>query len=71
MACSPRRARLLAQAKALRAEGIGSVLAEQNLDFVLDLADRVWRLGKVPVRWPATPAEMRSDVALREWYLTA
>lgn len=47
------------------------MLAEQNLDFVLDLADRVCRLEKVPVRWPATLAEMRSDVTLREWYLTA
>ena len=58
------------QVKALREEGLSIVLAEQNLDFVLDLADRVYILEKGQVRWTGAPSEVRGDEALQKRYLT-
>lgn len=58
------------QVKALRDEGLSVVLAEQNLDFVLDLADRVYILEKGQVKWSGTASEVRADTALQKRYLT-
>lgn len=55
---------------ALRAERLSIVLAEQNLDFVLGLADRVYILEKGRVRFCGTAAEVRADAALQRRYLT-
>ena len=58
------------QVQALRDEGLSVVLAEQNLDFVLDLADRVYILEKGQVKWSGTAAEVRADTDLQKRYLT-
>ncbi len=58
------------QVKALRDQGLSIVLAEQNLDFVLDLADRVYILEKGQVRFSGTAADVRGDEALQKRYLT-
>jgi branched-chain amino acid transport system ATP-binding protein len=58
------------QVQSLRDEGLSIVLAEQNLDFVLDLADRVVILEKGQVRWTGTPGQVRADEALQKRYLT-
>ena len=58
------------QIDALRAEGLALVLAEQNLDFVLALADRVYILEKGEVKWSGPVAELRGDATLARTYLT-
>jgi branched-chain amino acid transport system ATP-binding protein len=58
------------QIAALRGEGLSIVLAEQNLDFVLSLADRVYVLEKGAVRFTGTPAEVRGDPEIMRRYLT-
>ena len=58
------------QVKALREQGLSIALAEQNLEFVLDLADRVYILEKGEVRFEGTTDDVRSDKALRKRYLT-
>ncbi|MEM8822392.1 MAG: ABC transporter ATP-binding protein [Pseudomonadota bacterium] len=58
------------QVKALQAQGLSIVLAEQNLDFVLDLADRVYVLEKGQVRFHGTSDEVRNDTDLQKRYLT-
>lgn len=58
------------QIGALREQGLSMVLAEQNLDFVLSLADRVYVLEKGQVRFTGTPAEVRGDPQLMHRYLT-
>jgi branched-chain amino acid transport system ATP-binding protein len=61
---------LFEQVEALKASGLSIVLAEQNLDFVLGLADRVAILEKGRVRFAGTAAEVRADEALQKRYLT-
>lgn len=58
------------QIAALRGEGLSIVLAEQNLDFVLSLADRVYVLERGVVRFAGTPAEVRGDPEIMRRYLT-
>lgn len=61
---------LFERVTALKAAGLSIVLAEQNLDFVLGLADRVAILEKGRVRFAGTAAEVRADEGLQRRYLT-
>jgi len=54
----------------LRDDGLSIILAEQNLDFVLSLATRVYILEKGEVCFTGTPAEVRGDTELMHRYLT-
>ena len=54
----------------LKATGLSIVLAEQNLDFVLALADRVYILEKGEVRFTGTAADLRANDAIVRQYLT-
>lgn len=58
------------QIAALKAQGLAIVLAEQNLDFVLALSDRVYILEKGEVKFHGTPAEVRGNDTLVKRYLT-
>jgi branched-chain amino acid transport system ATP-binding protein len=54
----------------LKQTGLSIVLAEQNLDFVLALADRVYILEKGEVRFTGTAADLRANDAIVKQYLT-
>ena len=54
----------------LKATGLSIVLAEQNLSFVMALADRVYILEKGEVRYTGTPADLRADDSIVQKYLT-
>ncbi|HYZ39457.1 MAG TPA: ABC transporter ATP-binding protein [Stellaceae bacterium] len=47
----------------LKAHGLTILLAEQRVDFALDLADRVYVLEKGTVRFTGAAAELRNDRA--------
>jgi branched-chain amino acid transport system ATP-binding protein len=49
----------------LKSEGLTILLAEQNVEFSLALADRVYVLEKGAIRFSGTAAELRDNVALR------
>jgi len=49
----------------LKAEGLTILLAEQNTDFSLRLADRVYVLEKGAIRFSGTAAALRDNEALR------
>ncbi len=53
----------------LRAEGLTILLAEQNVDFCLDLADRVYVLEKGHIRYEGTARAFRDDESIRHQYL--
>jgi len=53
----------------LKREGLTILLAEQNVDFSLDLADRVYVLEKGAVRYQGTVAAFRADDSIRHQYL--
>ena len=61
---------LYEQVLRLKRDGLTILLAEQNLDFVLDLSDRVYILEKGRAVHHGTPAEVRADRALSDRYLT-
>src|SRR6266478_8694487 len=62
---------LLAQRVAeLKSTGLSIVLAEQNLQFVMALADRVYILEKGEVRFTGTPADLQDDKRIVQQYLT-
>ena len=54
----------------LRESGLSIILAEQNLDFVLSLSDRVFILEKGEVKFTGTAEQARSDPELMSRYLT-
>ena len=54
----------------LKATGLSIVLAEQNLQFVMALADRVYILEKGEVRFTGTPADLRANQDIVKQYLT-
>jgi branched-chain amino acid transport system ATP-binding protein len=54
----------------LKATGLSIVLAEQNLKFVMALADRVYILEKGEVRFTGTPADLQADAGIVHQYLT-
>ena len=53
----------------LKREGLTILLAEQNVEFSLDLADRVYVLEKGHVRYEGSAAEFRADDRIRQQYL--
>lgn len=59
-----------AQVDALRSEGLSIVLAEQSLDFVLSLGDRVYILEKGEVKFRGTAEEVRGNEEVLDRYLT-
>lgn len=58
------------QIDVLRNEGLSILLAEQSLDFVLSLADRVYILEKGEVKFTGTAGEVRDNDAVLSRYLT-
>jgi branched-chain amino acid transport system ATP-binding protein len=57
---------LLEQVGALKREGLTILLAEQGIDFSLQLADRVYVLEKGEVRFSGRAAELRDNARLRD-----
>jgi branched-chain amino acid transport system ATP-binding protein len=53
----------------LKQDGLTILLAEQNVDFCLDLADRVYVLEKGHIRYEGTAASFREDESIRAQYL--
>jgi len=53
----------------LKQDGLTILLAEQNVDFCLDLADRVYVLEKGRIRYEGTSASFRQDESIRAQYL--
>ena len=53
----------------LKREGLTILLAEQNVDFCLDLADRVYVLEKGHIRYHGTARAFREDESIRAQYL--
>ena len=53
----------------LKRDGLTILLAEQNVDFCLDLADRVYVLEKGRIRYQSTAASFREDESIRAQYL--
>ncbi len=57
------------QISRLKREGLTILLAEQNVDFSLELADRVYVLDKGTVRYDGTAQAFRADESIRHQYL--
>ncbi len=53
----------------LKRDGLTILLAEQNVDFCLDLADRVYVLEKGHIRYQGTAGAFREDESIRAQYL--
>jgi branched-chain amino acid transport system ATP-binding protein len=53
----------------LKQDGLTILLAEQNVDFCLDLADRVYVLEKGRIRYEGTATSFREDESIRAQYL--
>jgi len=53
----------------LKRDGLTILLAEQNVDFCLDLADRVYVLEKGRIRYQGTAGAFREDESIRAQYL--
>jgi branched-chain amino acid transport system ATP-binding protein len=53
----------------LKSAGLTILLAEQNVEFCLDLADRVYVLEKGHIRYHGTAREFREDESIRHQYL--
>lgn len=58
------------QIATLRQQGLSVVLAEQNLEFVLSLSDRVYILEKGEIQFEGLPDDVRGNTELIERYLT-
>jgi branched-chain amino acid transport system ATP-binding protein len=57
------------QIAGLKGAGLSILLAEQNVEFSLDLADRVYILEKGEIRYTGTAAQLRDNDAIRHQYL--
>ncbi len=57
------------QIERLKQDGLTILLAEQNVDFCLDLADRVYVLEKGHIRYHGTAQAFREDESIRAQYL--
>jgi len=51
------------------ADGLTILLAEQNVDFSLNLADRVYVLEKGHIRYEGSSGEFRENESIRQQYL--
>jgi branched-chain amino acid transport system ATP-binding protein len=60
---------LKTQIGTLKQEGLTILLAEQNVGFCLDLADRVYVLEKGRIRYHGPAREFREDESIRHQYL--
>jgi branched-chain amino acid transport system ATP-binding protein len=60
---------LRVQIARLKAGGLTILLAEQNVEFSLSLADRVYVLEKGHIRYEGTAREFREDESIRQRYL--
>jgi branched-chain amino acid transport system ATP-binding protein len=60
---------LEAQIARLKGEGLTILLAEQNVDFSLALADRVYVLEKGHIRYEGSARAFREDESIRHQYL--
>ena len=60
---------LQAQIARLRSDGLTILLAEQNVDFSLNLADRVYVLEKGHIRYEGSAREFRENASIRQQYL--
>ncbi len=60
---------LRAQIARLKADGLTILLAEQNVEFSLRLADRVYVLEKGHIRYEGSAREFREDESIRHRYL--
>ena len=58
------------QIAALKREGLTILLSEQNLKFAARLADRAYIIEKGQIRYTGTMAELESNAAVREQYLS-
>lgn len=54
---------------ALKAEGIGILLSEQNLPFCEAVADRAYVLEKGQIRYASSMQELQNNLAVRQAYL--
>ena len=61
--------RLREQIQALKRDGLTILLAEQNVQFSLALADRLYVLEKGEVRYEGTSAAFRADPSLQHRFL--
>ena len=57
------------QIAGLKGAGLSILLAEQNVEFSLDLADRVYILEKGEIRYTGTAGQLRDNEAIRHQYL--
>jgi branched-chain amino acid transport system ATP-binding protein len=57
------------QIASLKRDGLTILLAEQNVEFCLDLADRVYVLEKGHIRYEGTVDAFRQDESIRAQYL--
>ena len=62
--------KLKEQIAELKSGGLSIILAEQNLDFVLSLSDRIYILEKGEVKFEGTPDQLRGDDGLVKRFLT-
>ncbi len=54
----------------LRGSGLSVLIAEQNVELALDMADRVVVIEDGEIPWTGSPEALRKDEALREQYLS-
>jgi len=54
----------------LRGSGLSVLIAEQNVELALDMADRVVVIEDGEIRWTGLPGALREDTALLEKYLS-
>ena len=54
----------------LKAAGLSIILAEQNLDFVLSLSDRVYVLEKGQVKYAGSAEDLKKNIDIQKQYLT-
>ena len=68
---APRMVERLGQQLAeLRQQGLSMLLAEQNLDFALELSDRAYIVEKGTVCYSGSAAELRADEEVQRRFLT-
>ena len=60
---------LLKQFLALKGTGVSILLAEQNLKFATQLADRVYIIEKGEIKYTGTPGELAAEERVRRTYL--
>lgn len=58
------------QVKLLKESGLTIIMAEQNLNFILHLSDKVHILEKGEVQWSGEGATLKADRSIIEQYLT-